>query len=164
MVALRVRRAAVRPPWAAARLPPLLIHRVLSSGRPPPLGGGRMLQRSGVRCLLLLRRPLLLLATFGARTWRSSPSIERLMAFRDFLDFLEFLETSEVAGPGPNPREIEISFGAEGPLACDRGPWARQEHLLPAALRALSGIYANRLYRPSSRATRRCASASPWEP
>jgi hypothetical protein len=39
------------------------------------------------------------------------------MAFRDFLDFLEFLETSEVAGPGPNPREIEISFGAEGPLA-----------------------------------------------
>ena len=164
VVALRVRRAAVRPPWAAARLPPLLIHRVLSSGRPPPLGGGRMLQRSGVRCLLLLRRPLLLLATLGARTWRSSPSIERLMAFRDFLDFLEFLETSEVAGPGPNPREIEISFGAEGPLACDRGPWARQEHLLPAALRALSGIYANRLYRPSSRATRRCASASPWEP
>ena len=42
------------------------------------------------------------------------------MAFRDFLDFLEFLETSEVAGPGPNPREIEISFGAEGPLACAR--------------------------------------------
>ena len=79
-----------------------------------------MLQRSGVRCLLLLRRPLLLLATLGARTWRSSPSIERLMAFRDFLDFLEFLETSEVAGPGPNPREIEISFGAEGPLACAR--------------------------------------------
>ena len=40
------------------------------------------------------------------------------MAFRDFLDFLEFLETSEVAGPGPNPREIDISFGAQGPLAC----------------------------------------------
>ena len=57
------------------------------------------------------------------------------MVFQDFLDFLVFLETSEVAGPGPNPREIEISFGADGPLACVRGPWARQEHLLPAALR-----------------------------
>ena len=33
------------------------------------------------------------------------------MVFLDFLDFLEFLETSEVAGPGPNPREIDISFG-----------------------------------------------------
>ena len=49
------------------------------------------------------------------------------MVFRDFLDFLDFLETSEVVGPGPNPREIDIFFGAEGPLACDRGPWARQE-------------------------------------
>ena len=38
----------------------------------------------------------------------------------DFLDFLVFLETSEVAGPGPNPREIDISFGADGPLACAR--------------------------------------------
>ena len=75
------------------------------------------------------------LATFEARTWRSSPSIGRLMVFLDFLDFLEFMEASEVAGPGPNPREIEISFGADGPLACVRGPWARQEHLLPAALR-----------------------------
>ena len=36
------------------------------------------------------------------------------------LDFLEFMETSEVVGPGPNPREIDISFGAEGPLACAR--------------------------------------------
>ena len=42
------------------------------------------------------------------------------MVFLDFLDFLEFLETSEVAGPGPNPREIDISFGADGPLACAR--------------------------------------------
>ena len=75
------------------------------------------------------------LATFEARTWRSSPSVGRVMVFRDFLDFLEFMEASEVAGPGPNPREIEISFGADGPLACVRGPWARQEHLSPAALR-----------------------------
>ena len=42
------------------------------------------------------------------------------MVFLDFLDFLEFLETSEVAGPGPNPREIDISFGAQWPLACAR--------------------------------------------
>ena len=42
------------------------------------------------------------------------------MVFPEFPVFLEFLETSEVAGPGPNPREIEISFGAEGPLACAR--------------------------------------------
>ena len=42
------------------------------------------------------------------------------MAFLEFLDFLEFMETSTVAGPGPNPREIEISFGADGPLACAR--------------------------------------------
>ena len=64
------------------------------------------------------------LATFEARTWRSSPSVGRVMVFRDFLDFLEFMEASEVAGPGPNSREIEISFGADGPLACVRGPWA----------------------------------------
>ena len=42
------------------------------------------------------------------------------MVFLEFLDFLEFMETSEVVGPGPNPREIDISFGAEGPLACAR--------------------------------------------
>ena len=42
------------------------------------------------------------------------------MVFQDFLDFLVFLETSEVADPGPNPREIDISFGADGPLACVR--------------------------------------------
>ena len=40
-------------------------------------------------------------ATFGARRWRSSPSVGRLMVFQDFLSFLVFLETSEVAGPGP---------------------------------------------------------------
>ena len=39
------------------------------------------------------------LATFEARTWRSSPSIGRLMVFPEFLDFLEVMETSEVAGP-----------------------------------------------------------------
>ena len=32
------------------------------------------------------------------------------------IDFLVFLETSEVAGPGPNPREIDISFGAQWAL------------------------------------------------
>ena len=101
-----------------------------------------MLQRSGVRCLLLLRRPLLLLATLGARTWRSSPSIERLMAFRDFLDFLEFLETSEVAGPGPNPREIEISFGADGPLACARpDPTIGWTDVLPCVFVCVWGRY-----------------------
>ena len=42
------------------------------------------------------------------------------MVFPEFLDFLDFMETSTVAGPGPNPREIEISFGADGPLACAR--------------------------------------------
>ena len=56
------------------------------------------------------------------------------MVFLEFPVFLEVMETSEVAGPGPNPREIEISFGADGPLACVRGPWARQEHLLLALM------------------------------
>ena len=42
------------------------------------------------------------------------------MVLLEFLVFLVFLETSEVVGPGPNPREIDISFGAEGPLACAR--------------------------------------------
>ena len=36
------------------------------------------------------------------------------MVFLEFLVFPEVMETSEVAGPGPNPREIEISFGADG--------------------------------------------------
>ena len=40
------------------------------------------------------------------------------MVFPEFLDFLDFMETSTGAGPGPNPREIAISFGADGPLAC----------------------------------------------
>ena len=61
-----------------------------------------------------------LLATFRARSWRSSPSVGRLVVFLEFLVFPEVMETSEVAGPGPNPREIEISFGADGPLACAR--------------------------------------------
>ena len=99
------------------------------------LCGGRKLQRSTLAACFRLCRPLLLSATFEARRWRSSPSVGRLMVFQDFLDFLVFLETSEVAGPGPNPREIDISFGADGPLACVRGPWARQEHLSSASWR-----------------------------
>ena len=47
-------------------------------------------------------------------------SLGRLMVFLEFLVFLDFLETSEVVGPGPNPREIDISFGAQWPLACAR--------------------------------------------
>ena len=41
------------------------------------------------------------------------------MVFQDFLSFLVFLETSEVAGPGPNPREIDISFGADHKYQAD---------------------------------------------
>ena len=64
------------------------------------------------------------------------------MAFRDFLDFLEFLETSEVAGPGPNPREIEISFGAEGPLACARpDPTIGWTDVLPCVFVCVWGRY-----------------------
>ena len=120
---------------AAARLRPLLIYLVLQSGRPPLYAADESC--SDRRWLLAFGcvARYYFLATFEARRWRSSPSVGRLMVFLDFLDFLEFLETSEVAGPGPNPREIDISFGAQWPLACVRGPWARQEHLLPAALR-----------------------------
>jgi len=32
------------------------------------------------------------------------------MVFLEFLVFLDFLKTSEVVGPGPNPRGIDISF------------------------------------------------------
>ena len=75
------------------------------------------------------------LATFGARRWRSSPSVGRLMVFQDFLSFLVFLETSEVAGPGPNPREIDISSGADGPLACARpDPTIGWTDVLPCVL------------------------------
>ena len=38
------------------------------------------------------------------------------MVFLEFLDFLEFMETSEVVGPGPNPREIDICLGLRGLL------------------------------------------------
>ena len=80
------------------------------------------------------------LATFGARRWRSSPSVGRLMVFLEFLDFLEFMETSTVAGPGPNPREIEISFGADGPLACARpDPTIGWTDVLPLCVRLCLG-------------------------
>ena len=82
------------------------------------------------------------LATFEARRWRSSPSVGRLMVFQDFLDFLVFLETSEVAGPGPNPREIEISFGADGPLACARpDPTIGWTDVLPCVFVCVWGRY-----------------------
>ena len=60
------------------------------------------------------------------------------MAFLEFLDFLEFMETSTVAGPGPNPREIEISFGADGPLACVRGPSSTIGASVPYLAQSLS--------------------------
>ena len=63
-------------------------------------------------------------------------SLGRLMVFLEFLVFLDFLETSEVVGPGPNPREIDISFGAEGPLACARPDptIGRRADVLPLSL------------------------------
>ena len=65
------------------------------------------------------------------------------MVFLDFLDFLEFLETSEVAGPGPNPREIDISFGADGPLACARPDptIGRRTDVLPLCSFVFGGRY-----------------------
>ena len=69
------------------------------------------------------------------------------MVFLDFLDFLEFLETSEVAGPGPNPREIDISFGAQWPLACVRGAVVlallllARLHVFPVDLALLNGAH-----------------------
>ena len=56
----------------------------------------------------------------ATRTPVVSRSLLTFAVCPEFLVFLEFMETSEVAGPGPNPREIEISFGADGPLACAR--------------------------------------------
>ena len=53
------------------------------------------------------------------------------MVFLEFPVFLEVMETSEVAGPGPNPREIEISFGADGPPPTLR----RRAALLPPLLK-----------------------------
>ena len=65
-----------------------------------------------------------------------------LLDFLDFLDFLEFLETSEVAGPGPNPREIDISFGADGPLACARpDPTIGWTDVLPCVFVCVWGRY-----------------------
>ena len=64
------------------------------------------------------------------------------MVFLDFLDFLEFLETSEVAGPGPNPREIDISFGAQWPLACARpDPTIGWTDVLPCVFVCVWGRY-----------------------
>ena len=64
------------------------------------------------------------------------------MVFQDFLSFLVFLETSEVAGPGPNPREIEISFGADGPLACARpDPTIGWTDVLPCVFVCVWGRY-----------------------
>ena len=64
------------------------------------------------------------------------------MVFLDFLDFLDFLETSEVAGPGPNPREIDISFGADGPLACARpDPTIGCTDVLPCVFVCVWGRY-----------------------
>ena len=101
-----------------------------------------MLQPCGVRYLLSCVARYYFLATFGARRWRSSPSVGRVMVFQDFLDFLVFLETSEVAGPGPNPREIEISFGADGPLACARpDPTIGWTDVLPCVFVCVWGRY-----------------------
>ena len=64
------------------------------------------------------------------------------MVFLDFLAFLVFLETSEVAGPGPNPREIDISFGADGPLACARpDPTIGWSDVLPCVFVCVWGRY-----------------------
>ena len=80
------------------------------------------------------------------------------MAFRDFLDFLEFLETSEVAGPGPNPREIEISFGAEGPLACARpDPTIGWTDVLPCVFVCVLGEVSSSRRTSGAAASRPCA-------
>ena len=64
------------------------------------------------------------------------------MVFPEFLDFLEVMETSEVAGPGPNPREIDISFGAKGPLACARpDPTIGWTDVLPCVFVCVWGRY-----------------------
>ena len=64
------------------------------------------------------------------------------MVFQDFLSFLVFPETSEVAGPGPNPREIEISFGADGPFACARpDPTIGWTDVLPCVFVCVWGRY-----------------------
>ena len=89
---------------------------------------------------------------------RAQP-IGRLMVFPEFLDFLEVMETSEVAGPGPNPREIEISFGAEGPLACARpDPTIGWTDVLPLCSFVFGGGNISSSRRPSgAAASRPCA-------
>ena len=79
------------------------------------------------------------------------------MVFLEFLVFLEFMETSEVAGPGPNPREIEISFGADGPLACARpDPTIGWTDVLPCVFVCVWEVSSSR--RPSgAAASRPCA-------
>ena len=79
------------------------------------------------------------------------------MVFLDFLDFLDFLETSEVAGPGPNPREIDISFGAQWPIACARpDPTIGWTDVLPCVRLCLGEVSSSR--RPSgAAASRPCA-------
>ena len=72
-------------------------------------------------------------------------SLRRLMVFLEFLVFLDFLETSEVVGPGPNPREIDISFGAEGPdrasCLCPPGPDDRLDRCATLCVRLCLGRY-----------------------
>ena len=80
------------------------------------------------------------------------------MVFLEFLVFLVFLETSEVVGPGPNPREIDISFGAEGPLACARPDptIGRRTDVLPLCSFVFGEVSSGR--RPSgAAASRPCA-------
>ena len=80
------------------------------------------------------------------------------MVFQDFLAFLVFLETSEVAGPGPNPREIEISFGADGPLACARpDPTIGWTDVLPLCVRLCLGEVSSSRRPSGAAASRPCA-------
>ena len=53
----------------------------------------------------------------------------RLMVFLEFLVFLDFLETSEVVGPGPNPREIDILSRSALHAAGRAVPWRRTERI-----------------------------------
>ena len=80
------------------------------------------------------------------------------MVFQDFLDFLVFLETSEVAGPGPNPREIDISFGADGPLACARpDPTIGWTDVLPCVFVCVWGEVSSSRRPSGAAASRPCA-------
>ena len=115
---------------------------MLSSGRPPLYAADESCSDPASAVYFDCVARYYFLATFGARRWRSSPSVGRLMVFQDFLSFLEFLETSEVAGPGPNPREIDISFGAQWPLACARpDPTIGWTDVLPCVFVCVWGRY-----------------------